>query len=197
MQAPVKPAFLAPVEPGFLVDLYECYNNPSWIYPDPLAIVREYQQPEDIETAGLICAALALGTVKAIMTACRTVLSVLGPSPAFGLSGLSDSQLSERLTGFRYRFFGAEDLSAFLAGARKLRQSFGSLEDAFLSVINPKEPDYADAASRFVGLLATASPAPWKSNLFPDPQRGSAAKRVVLYLGLMILKDPVDPGPWS
>jgi uncharacterized protein (TIGR02757 family) len=37
----------------------------------------------------------------------------------------------------------------------------------------------------------------WKSNLFPDPERGSAAKRVFLYLRWMIRKDAVDPGPWT
>lgn len=191
------PQFSEPVQPAFLAGLYDRYNNPSWIYPDPLAVVLEYSDPADMETAGIICAALALGTVKAIMTACRTVLGMLGPQPASGLAALGDDDLARSMSAFRYRFFGPQDLSSFLSGVRRLRQSYGSLEDAFLSVMDPPALDYAGAASRFVQLLASASPGPWRANLFPDPERGSAAKRVFLYLRWMIRKDAVDPGPWS
>jgi uncharacterized protein (TIGR02757 family) len=185
------------VHPSFLEDLYGRYNNPSWIHPDPLAIVLEYSDPADLETAGIICAALALGTVKAIMGACRSVLAILGPQPASGLAALGDEDLEGLLCGFRYRFFTARDLGSFLSGVRRLRRTYGSLETAFLSVMDPDEADYAGAASRFVQLLAAASPEPWKSNLFPDPERGSAAKRVFLYLRWMVRKDAVDPGPWT
>jgi len=193
----IEPVHPEPVGSAFLEGLYARYNHPSWIHPDPLAIVLEYSDPADIETAGIICSALALGTVKAIMSACRTVLAVLGSRPATGLAALPENELEELLGGFRYRFFGSRDLSFFLGGIRRLRQSHGSLEGAFLSVMDSIEPDYASAASRFVRLLATASPGPWKSNLFPDPERGSAAKRVFLYLRWMIRKDAVDPGPWT
>jgi uncharacterized protein (TIGR02757 family) len=197
MSAIAEPDPPGPVLTSFLADLYNRYNHPSWIHPDPLAIVLEYPDPADMETAGIICAALALGTVKAIMSACRTVLAVLGPQPSSGLASLSDSELAELLAGFRYRFFGSRDLGSFLSGVRRLRQSYGSLEGAFLSVMDAGEPDYAGAASRFVQLLSTASPEPWKTNLFPDPERGSAAKRVFLYLRWMIRRDAVDPGPWT
>lgn len=199
LMEPIAPEPIPPeaVKPAFLDELYYRYNHPSWIYPDPLAIVLEYPDPADMETAGIICSALALGTVKAIMSACRTVLAVLGPRPATGLAALPDHELAEQLASFRYRFFDSRDLASFLGGVRRVRESYGSLEGAFLSVMAPGEPDYAGAASRFVRLLATASPDPWKSNLFPDPERGSAAKRVFLYLRWMVRKDAVDPGPWT
>ncbi|MDX9959185.1 MAG: TIGR02757 family protein [Spirochaetia bacterium] len=201
-QSPAEPALTEPERhgttlPSFLDDLYSRYNHPSWIYPDPLTIVLEYPEPADMETAGIICSALALGTVKAIMSACHTVLGELGPHPATGLASLSDSDLVELLAGFRYRFFGPSDLAFFLGGIRRVRESYGSLEGAFLSVMDPGEPDYAGAASRFVRLLATASPGAWRSNLFPDPECGSAAKRVFLYLRWMVRRDAVDPGPWT
>lgn len=197
MPALPEPDSPTPVTKAYLDSLYDRFNHPAWIHPDPLAIVLQYHDPADLETAGIICAALALGTVKAIMTACRTVLTVLGPQPASGLAALDEDRLPARLKGFRYRFFGAEDLCTFLGGIRNLRQSYGSLEEAFLSVMYPQEADYASAASRFVRLIASASPGPWKSNLFPDPERGSAAKRVFLYLRWMVRKDAVDPGPWA
>ena len=165
MSAPPASGSQRVVSPAYLDQLYDRYNLPAWIQPDPLAIVLEYSDPADIETAGIICAALALGTVKAIMIACRRVLHALGQQPASGLAGLDDGSLAARLLGFRYRFFGSDDLGAFLGGVRRLRQSYGSLEEAFLSVMDIREVDYAGAASRFVQLIATASPGPWKSKI--------------------------------
>ena len=36
-----------------------------------------------------------------------------------------------------------------------------------------------------------------KSSLLPDPSRGSAVKRLNLYLRWMVRKDDVDPGGWE
>jgi len=184
--------------------LHARYNDRSWLEPDPLAVVLEYRRAADLELAGLVCAALALGSAPQIVKACRSVLSALGrprsgPGIAAGLSAMDDASLGRALSGFRYRFFDGDDLAAFLAGARNLALSHGSLEAAFLSGAadeGPGDADYAGAASRFTLALRGASPAPWKPNLFPDPARGSAAKRVFLYLRWMVRRDAVDPGPW-
>jgi len=131
------------------------------------------------------------------MGACTAVLSKLGQRPALALSRMGDDALAEALHGFRYRFFDAGDLVPLLAAVRDLRSRFGSLESAFLSVDDAAEPDYSGTASRLVGLLAAVAPAAWRSNLLPDPARGSAAKRSFLYLRWMVRRDAVDPGPWT
>lgn len=37
----------------------------------------------------------------------------------------------------------------------------------------------------------------WRDNLLPRPSRGSACKRLFLYLRWMVRKDSVDPGGWT
>jgi len=181
-----------------LDELYDRYNDPVWLGPDPLAVVRRYDDPSDIEIAGLIASALALGTATAITRAVAGVLGILGAHPAQALASMSDRAMRAALAGFRYRFFDGDDLAAFMCAARDLSARHGSLQRAFLAVDDPAESDYANTASRFVRSLAdeAARPDPWRSNLFPDPERGSAAKRVFLYLRWMVRRDGVDPGPW-
>jgi len=158
--------------------------------------VRRYARPADIELAGLVSSALALGNATAIMRAAEAALAPLGAAPAETLRSMDDGAVSSALAGFRYRFFDADDLAPFLCAARNLTRLHGRLERAFLACDDRAEPDYAMAASRFVRALAAAAPAAWKPNLFPDPARGSAAKRVFLYLRWMVRRDAVDPGPW-
>lgn len=161
-------------------------------------MVRRYDDPADIELAGLLASALALGTATAITRAATSLLDLLGAHPARALAAMSDGAMHTALSGFRYRFFDGNDLAAFLCAARNLSARHGSLERAFLSVDDPAEADYAGTASRFVQSLAgqAARFDAWRSNLFPDPERGSAAKRVFLYLRWMVRRDAVDPGPW-
>lgn len=183
-----------------------------------MLIVRRYEDTEDIEVAGIVAAALALGNAAAIMGAASTVLGPLGKHPAQALASMDDQEIANSIAGFRYRFFDEVDLAAFLCAVRSVRAASGSLQQAFLEGDDPAEPDYAPAASRFVHALVTAGygnrhrtkgpssetdtaatgrTPPWRSNLFPDPARGSAAKRVFLYLRWMVRKDAVDPGPWT
>ncbi len=177
--------------------MYKTYNDPRWLNPDPLLVVRRYPDPADLETVGLLAAALALGNAVLIMRAVEDLLKPFGDNPAATLSAMSDQRILDTVSGFRYRFFDSSDIASFLSAIRTVRADFGGLEQAFLSGDDPNEPDYAVAASRFVHTLALRAPAPWRSNLFPDPARGSAAKRVFLYLRWMVRKDAVDPGPWQ
>ncbi len=177
--------------------LYDEYNDPRWIEPDPLAVVRRYDDPADVELAGLAAAALALGNAALIVRAAEAALAPLGPRPASALAEMDDEDLAASLASFRYRFFDGGDLASLLAAARNLRRRHGGLEAAFLAGDDPESGDYVGAVSRFVSLLASAAPAPWRPNLLPDPARGSAAKRAFLYLRWMVRRDSVDPGPWS
>jgi len=162
-----------------------------------LVVVRRYSAPADQELTGLVASALALGNAALIMQAAGTALAPFGPSPASTLACMDDRDVAASLAGFRYRFFDSSDLAPLLCAARDVARRFGSLQDAFLSGADTGEPDYAQAASAFVRILCSAAPSSWKLNLLPDPARGSAAKRVFLYLRWMIRRDSVDPGPWQ
>jgi uncharacterized protein (TIGR02757 family) len=162
-----------------------------------LVVVRRYAAPSDQELTGLVASALALGNAALIMQAADAALAPFGSSPASTLASMNDRDVAASLAGFRYRFFDSSDLVPLFCAARDVAGQYGSLQEAFLSGAYPGEPDYAQAASAFVQNLCRAAPSPWKLNLVPDPARGSAAKRVFLYLRWMVRRDAVDPGPWQ
>ena len=180
--------------------------RPELIDPDPLSVAREYSDPADREVAGLAAACLALGSAPLIVRAAREVLAPLGPRPSAALEDLGDRDLSLLQAGFRYRFFGGEDMAALLSAIRNARKEYGSLEALFRSGDDSSEPNIVRGADRFAqaleGLAGPRWPrppgkAPWRDNLLPRPSRGSACKRLFLYLRWMVRKDAVDPGGWT
>ena len=191
---------------AFLESAYAELNLPELIDPDPLAVVRSYPDVADREVAGLVASCLALGGAPLIVRASRAALAALGSHPAVFLAAASDRDLKAPLSGFRYRFFDGNDVAALLAAVRDARAEAGSLEDLFLAGDDPADPTVVTAADRFVAALesspvgfARKDPAgpPWRSNLLPRPGRGSACKRLFLYLRWMVRRDAVDPGGWT
>lgn len=169
-------------------------------------MTREYSDPGDREVAGLAAACLALGSAPLIVRAAREVLAPLGSSPASALEALGDDELARLLSGFRYRFFGGEDLAALLSAVRNARARHRSLEALFRAGDDPSEPTIVAGADRFVAALEDLAGArwarppgkpAWRDNLLPRPRRGSACKRLFLYLRWMVRKDAVDPGGWK
>jgi len=169
-------------------------------------VAREFSDPADREVAGLAAACLALGSAPLIVRAAREVLAPLGSRPAAALGLLGDEELSGLLSGFRYRFFGEEDLAALFSAIRNARRMYGSLEALFLAGDDPADATVAAGADRFARALEDlAGPRwsrppgkpPWRDNLLPRPSRGSACKRLFLYLRWMVRRDAVDPGGWT
>ncbi len=182
---------------AFLDSAYEKFNKPEYVHPDPLELVLRYRAASDREVAGIIASALALGTVKGILSGASDALSLLGPSPARTIDELGPSGLRRVFAGFRYRFFSGDDLSAFLAGVATVRGARGSLGSR-IAALSRKENDgtILPALSALAEEIARAAPRSYKSSLFPSPEDGSACKRPLLWLRWMARKDDVDPGPW-
>ena len=158
---------------------------------------------EDRELAALVCSTLAFGSVDLIMRACEEALAPLGARPASALDAMGEGDLREAWGSFQYRFCFAEDLIALMRAARSARSEYGSLEDLFLRG-DPGGPDLVAGLSAFVRSLAGLSREDGKvgsrsirANLLPDPTRGSACKRLFLFLRWLVREDGIDPGGWK
>lgn len=179
---------------GALEALYRQYNRPEYVYPDPLALVLRFHRPEDQETAGLIAAALAFGNVVSILRSVQTVLDAL-PRPAHCLQTFARDDLEERLNGFRHRYVSSIEMVDLLAGMQRVVLEHGSLGQCFRTHLRPEHETVLPALIGFTDALRAQSGLA-KNYLLPDPRRGSACKRWLLYLRWMIRRDAVDPGPW-
>jgi uncharacterized protein (TIGR02757 family) len=161
---------------------------------DPIAVVREYPDPADGEIVGLLAALLAYGRVDLLQAHIRLLLAEIGPGPAARLR-----EGVPRLPAMTYRFHRARDLEALLRGIRTLLLRHGSLGAAFAGHWR-RTGELRASLEGFAGELRSAAgrAGPGLRFLLPDPGRGGACKRWLLYLRWMVRSEPGDPdlGLW-
>ena len=172
---------------------YTRITRRQYVHPDPLEFVHAYGDPADQELAGLVAATLAYGNVKAILRSVGAVLERLGERPARFVRDGTPRSLAGAMRGLRHRWTGADELAALLAGARRAARRSGSLGACFRAGLSPTDADVLGALRAFVGELGARGAA---GRLLPDPARGSACKRLHLYLRWMVRRDAVDVGAW-
>ncbi len=207
-----------------LESVYSDCHRPELIDPDPVLVVREYQDGPDREIAALFCAMFALGRAGAIVSACRKALKPFGPHLRESLLNLDATGTGLLLEGFVYRFFVAADAAALLRASALLSREYGSLEALFLATdgrvpatthhrhLGPAgltlsrcdtfiDRIHAEASAQLslVHSQDQAEPWPWTlaPNLLSAPRDGSACKRLMLFLRWMVRKDSIDPGLWT
>ncbi|NDY41493.1 TIGR02757 family protein [Dissulfurirhabdus thermomarina] len=176
--------------------LYRRRNRRALVHPDPLEFLYRYPDVRDREVAGLVASALAYGRVRQILAAVGRVLDLLGPAPAARVSAAGPAELACLLSGFRHRFSGGGEVAALLAAAGRAIHRHGSLEACFRAGLRPGHETTAAAVEAFARELRGLAPGP-VATLLPDPAKGSASKRLHLYLRWMVRRDDVDPGGWA
>ncbi|NNG06366.1 MAG: TIGR02757 family protein [Desulfobacteraceae bacterium] len=180
-----------------LEELYSLYHRRELVHPDPLEFLYEYRELRDREVVGLVASSLAYGRVAQILKSVSAVLERMDPSPfAFLLNSSLDSLISA-FTGFKHRFTTGQELAALLWGAKCLIERYGSLHACFTACFNDNDDTILPALSAFVGKFNTCSSTNGKFSLLPSPDRGSACKRLNLFLRWMVRRDEVDPGGWT
>ncbi|MCC6555464.1 MAG: TIGR02757 family protein [Polyangiaceae bacterium] len=165
---------------------------------DPVAFVHRYRDPADQELVALIAASLAFGNVKALRAKIADALDRLGPDVAHAAD--DPRALRARLRGFRHRVYRAGDLAGLILGARRVQRERGSLgaalaeELARAGDLRPALAAWVRAIRRAGGLDRRGAGA---AHILADPEKGSAAKRLMLLLRWMIRPaDGVDLGLW-
>lgn len=174
---------------------YRRYHRREYLHPDPLEIVHEYPDPRDREVVALIASSLALGQVKSILKATREVLRTI-PSPYRDLRGVSREEMSRRLPGFVYRFFGTDRISSFLAAIGSLLEDYGSIQEAFLEDYRSSHETVLPALTSLAYRLSHRAGGE-HGILISFPDKGSASKRLHLFLRWMVRRDELDFGDWS
>jgi len=176
--------------------LYETFNRPEFVHPDPVEFLHRYGDIRDREVVGLVASSLAYGRVAQIMKSVSSVLEVMGESPARFLEGADQPGLGSTFCGFKHRFTTADELVFTLLGARDLIRRHGSLEAAFISGIAGSDRTVTGALCCFArGLNGYFEGA--CNSLIPHHEKGSTMKRLNLFLRWMVRNDDVDPGGWS
>lgn len=176
--------------------LYARYNRREMIQSDPVQFVYWYEDRRDREIAGLVASSLALGNIRQILASVRFVLQRMKPSPLRYLDPLSREELQRTFAGFRHRFITGDELASMLFGAKCMIERCGSLHACFSANLRASDDTILPALSAFVKALGSASNGQ-RNRLLPPPEKGSACKRLHLFLRWMVRRDSVDPGGWE
>jgi uncharacterized protein (TIGR02757 family) len=171
--------------------LRRAYGSRRHVHPDPVELLYRYPEPDDREIAALVVSSLAYGRVAQILRSAAAALETLGRSPRAFVLRADARTIGRRFAGFRHRFTTGEEMAALLEGIRRAIAEHGTLNDCFLAGL----PRGADTV--LAGLQAFAAALGCEgTSLLPSPRRGSACKRMNLFLRWMVREDAVDPGGW-
>lgn len=188
---------------GYLEKLYARLNRPDLIKPDPLQFVYRYKDPADREIAGLLAALLAYGRVAQIEKSVDRLLGKMGDSPAAFVREF-DRRKRRNLADFRHRFNTGDDISDLIEQLKYILSTAGGLEAYFLKGYKPTDKNVAAAIGAFCGSILKRHAEKNGGHvsrgvkyLITDPTKGSAAKRINLFLRWMVRNDAVDAGVWK
>lgn len=181
------------------------YDAQGRIAFDPVEAPRQYRDAADQEVAGLLASALAYGRADLFKPRLFGLLQVMGPSPAGFARAFDPARHGALLAPFAYRFHLPSDVGALLAGAGAALRQHGRLGRVIARELD-RGATLQSALATFAGVIREAGEAAVLphmgrpralAHLLPDPARGSASKRLLLYLRWMVRGDGVDLGTWS
>ena len=171
------------------------YNQPKFVESDPIQIPYLFSQKEDIEIAAFLTATIAWGNRKMINNNAKKMMNLLGNSPYDFVMNHTEEDL-ESLESFVHRTFNGTDFVFFIKALKNIYQHHGGLEAVFA---NTKETRMQNAISSFKELFFSIPHPDRTRKHVSDPQKGSAAKRINMFLRWMVRNDNtgVDFGIWK
>jgi len=172
------------------------YNNPKFIESDPIQIPHQFSIKEDIEISAFLTATIAWGNRKIIINNAQKMMSLLGDSPYDFIMNHKEHHL-EKLDGFVHRTFNEIDFKQFIQSLNHIYLKYNSLELVFNKYDKADSMQYAIHKFKTV-FFEIPHPHRTKKHV-SDPLKGSAAKRINMFLRWMVRNDAagVDFGLWK
>lgn len=177
----------------FLNQKVDLYNRSDFIETDPIKVPHRYNQKEDIEISGFLTATISWGNRKMIIRNAERLMEIMGNSP---YDFVMESKAGH-INDFVHRTFNLEDLHFFIKSLRNLYEVHGGLERVFE---NYAAEDSLQPAIHHLKRLFFEIDHPTRTTKHvSDPMKGSAAKRINMFLRWMVRKDTsgVDFGIWK
>jgi len=185
---------------------YSEYQREFHRSKDPVSLAHRFSDPRDREVAAFLSALLAYGNVRSILSSLDRIFNRLGPSP---YRTIIDGNLDSKFDGFYHRFTTGDDVEVVCRWISGALRSHGSIEAYFVggnvAAGAPMKNLLSDFVRRFTAQelpapLAEASRLRIRNlkYLISDPERGSACKRLNLFLRWVVREeDGIDLGLWK
>lgn len=181
---------------SFLDDKVALYNTTDFIESDPVQIPHLFTLKEDVEIAGFLSATISWGNRKMIIKNSHKMMDLMGNSPYDFVMSHQKTDL-DRLETFVHRTFNGQDFMGFIIGLQHIYQNHGGLENVFSQ--NIKGGDLQATIHQFKQHFFEIPHLNRTQKHISDPLKGSAAKRINMYLRWMCRQDNkgVDLGIWK
>ena len=181
----------------FLDEKVNQYNCVDFIESDPISIPHQFTLKEDVEIAGLLAATIAWGQRKTIINNANKMVELMGNSPFDFVMSHTNKDLV-KLSDFKHRTFNGEDFKFFIKSLKNIYNNHNGLEAVF-AVKNDNTMLHGIESFRniFFEIAKEENKRTYKH--VSSPLKGSAAKRLNMYLRWMVRKDKrgVDFGIWE
>lgn len=181
---------------AFLEEKVQQYESFDFIEVDPILIPHQFSQKEDIEISGFLAATIAWGNRKSIINNAQKMMGLMDQAPYDFILNHKENDL-QRFEGFVHRTFNADDLRYFIKALRYIYQEHQGLEQLFSRYAKPRN---LQGAIHHLKQVFFSLPHQQRTQKHvSDPLKGSAAKRLNMYLRWMVRsnKNGVDFGIWK
>ncbi|RMG83793.1 MAG: TIGR02757 family protein [Bacteroidetes bacterium] len=172
----------------------QLYNNPEFIETDPVSIPHSFSKKEDIEIAGFLTASIAWGNRSVIIKNAARLMQLMDNSPYEFVINFEPEDLRQ-FENFKHRTFQFPDLQFFLTALQDIYRNLGGLE----AVFSRYPDDIKLSLDYFRKIFLQTAHLPRSEKHLSSPLKGSACKRLNMFLRWMVRKDnkQVDFGIWK
>ncbi|MCX8029481.1 MAG: TIGR02757 family protein [Brevinematales bacterium] len=188
-----------------LDELYTKYCVPEFIDKDPIQFIYKFDDEKEKELAGFIASIMAQGKRKNIIQKTRELIfDLIGANIYDYILNFDLDKITPNLAEFSYfayRNITGIQIAYILFSLKLVLKKWKSLKNLFFEIEkkNKNKPNVKDTIEGVVEELFGWSPKiPHEVlSLVPSPKRGSACKRINMFLRWMVRKDNVDSGLWK
>jgi uncharacterized protein (TIGR02757 family) len=179
----------------FLDSKYEQYNQKKFIESDPIQVPHNYTSKEDIEISSFLTATIAWGQRKTIIKNSFKMMDLLDNSPYDYIINSTEKEVDK--LNIKHRTFNEIDFRYFIKKLKYIYKDYGNLENLFFE--NLKGNTMHNSIHNFKSLFFKNNYPLRTTKHISDPFKGSACKRVNMFLRWMVRKDSngVDFGIWN
>jgi uncharacterized protein (TIGR02757 family) len=183
------------------LDYHYRFFDRSQISPDPLEFPRKFSDPLDIEISAFISAVFAYGNIKQIMKTLDRLHSIMDWHPYDFVMNYDSLKQKKEFKEIKHRFYSTDDIEKLFLGLSRIYKKENALKNIFLN----QPGEYFDLKTAISGfsesmiklICGRNEPTHGIKFMFPDPAKGSACKRMNLFLRWMVRKDELDFGLWN
>ncbi len=174
------------------------YNKSGFIQDDPISIPHMFTDKEDIEISGFLAASIAWGQRSVILKNAEKLMKWMDHAPFDFIKNATESDIMY-FNNFKHRTFNGEDCIYFMNALQNIYLKDGGLDKVFSNSWRDAREDAAVAIHNFRSKFFSLSDPGRTSKHVADPLKGSAAKRINMFLRWMVRRDNngVDFGIWK